>query len=326
MACRAVDAVRLLAEIPAAPQDIRIILSPDDAATASQIASIASDWPEMDEVKTRCGALLAAMPPSFTRIMGLETALRTRRDAAGRRVGGRGQGRPGVLSRARAEVVIAFDDGEDDVFFAPGAVVVVLLDGEPRVKRAALLEVGDLVVLPPVDVLESIALEMGWAGEQELLDDIIRHYKRAVAAWREGLGADVSVATIIQRMRTFDPEMPEPSSSTVRYWLSAAEDEQEPTPRASGDPRWFAAFCDVIGHRDANANDLARHFEMQRSRLRRDGHLRRGLVERFLFARYDALIHKRISSDRVAFLRERALSHIRTVMAVERGGSWEDIT
>jgi hypothetical protein len=221
-------------------------------------------------------------------------------------------------------VVATFDDDDDDVPFAPGAVVVVLTDGEPCPKRANALEAGDLVVLPPEDVSDGIAREMGWAGEQELLDEAVRRYKRSVGAWVRGPGSGVSIATIIKRMRALDPGMPEPSSATVRYWLSAAEGEDDPTPHASGLPRWFAAFCEAIGHRDTNAPDLARHFEAQRSRLRRGGRERRCLVERFLFAPYDATVHRRVPIERVETLRKLALSHVRMVTRLDRGGMWGD--
>jgi hypothetical protein len=222
-------------------------------------------------------------------------------------------------------VVAAFDDDDDDVVpFAPGAIVVVLTDGEPCAKRAKALQAGDLVVLPPEDVSDGIAKEMGWAGEQELLDGAVRRYKRSVSAWVRGPGSAVSVTTIIKRMRALDPGMPEPSPAAVRYWLSAAEGEDDPTPHASEVPRWFAAFCDVIGHHDANAPDLARHFEAHRGRLRQGGRERRCLVERFLFAPYDATVHRGVPAERVETLRKRALSHVRMVTRLERGGMWED--
>jgi hypothetical protein len=323
LTCRAMDVARILSEVPASPREIRIVLSPDEVAIAASIASLALSWPEMSEVKERCRALLNAMPPKFARIMSFDNALDSCRRSSSQ--GGAVSYRSRV-EYAHAEVIAIFDDLEDAVPFAPGAVVVVLNDGEPCVKRATALEAGDLVVLPPEEVSEKIAREMGWAGEQELLDDCVRRYKRAVAAWREGPGAGISIETIIRRMRAFDPQMPVPSSSTVRYWLSAAEDEQEPTPRASGKRQWFAAFCEVIGHRDLDASDLARHFDEQRGRLRRDGHVRRCLVERFLFDRYDLQIHKHIPSERVAILRGMALAHVRTVRALEKGGIWEEDT
>ena len=311
--CRGGEAARIFAELPHPGREIRFVLTPYEAATAGRIADLVSSWPQLAAAHTRCGTLRDALPPTLGRLLGLEAKAPPARGARSNR---RSRSEE---ARASAEVILVFEDGSEDGF-ALGAEVIVLVDDVPRVKAASKVLPGDLVVLAPQAVSDEIAREMGWDGEQALLDDEVTAYKTCLARWRAGLGAKVRPKEIIRRMNELDPGMPSPSSSAVRYWLAAADARQDPAPRATDDPRWFSAFCRVIEFEGRDTQALADHFDAHRARLRRDGHLRRCLVERFLFARYDVMLHQKIPPEKVEALKARMLSYVRAVEDVYLGG------
>jgi hypothetical protein len=325
LACRGSDALRILMEVPAPPAEVRMRLTPHDALVASRGAQAVLGWPELEPVHRRCRDLLSQMPPRLDKVLGLGGRLpagpsrgaRSARD----RMGGYGSG--GDSERARVELVATLDDGET-VPFVLGASVIVLRDNVPVEKRARELKEGDRVVLPPADVVDDIARNLGWAGEQALIDDIVNRYKRAVGAWNSGAGAGLSAAAIARRMRSSNPNIPIPSEAAIRYWLSASDHEEKPTPYAPGRSDWFAAFCAVIGFEEGASAEMARHFEIFRARLRHDGHVRTGLVERMLFYRYDATVHRGVSQERINQLRQKALRFVREIVALEKGGQWQE--
>ncbi len=313
--CRGGEAARIFAELPAPGRQVRFVLTPYEAATAGRIAELLLGWPELAPAHARCKMLRDALPPSLGRLLGLEAGTppaRGRKSKAGSR---------SDEAHASAEMVLVFEDGTDDNF-ALGAEVVVLVDGVPKTKPVSEVAPGDLLVIAPQDVSDQIAREMGWNGEQALIDEEVTAYKLCLARWCEGPGARVRPKEIIRRMIALDPGMPVPSVSAVRYWLSAAKAGQDPAPRATDDPRWFAAFCRVIEYDGGDALALADHFDAHRAKLRRDGHLKRCLVERLLFARYDAMLHRNISPQQIQALQTRMLSHIRAVEEVYQGGQW----
>ena len=312
LACRGVDAVRLLVELPRPGREAVFVFGPTDAATAARIAEHVVSWPELTEAHARCMALLAALPPSLGRLLALATKAPATRGTKPKR-----PLRSDAALRSGAEVLVLFDDGSEEGF-AAGSEVVVLSVKTPRVKPASQLNEGDLVVLPPQSVSDEVAREMGWDGEAALLDHDVGSYKAVLAAWLEGAGAKMTANEVVRQMRMIDPHMSVPHPSTVRYWLSAAKAQKDPTPRASIDPRWFAAFCRIIGY-TGDSNALGDHFDAHRAKLRRDGQLRRCLVERFLFDRYDAVLHHDIPRETVDVLRRRVLSYVRAVAEVDRG-------
>jgi hypothetical protein len=320
LACRGADALRILVELVAAPSEIRILLTPHDAQVSGRSAETALKWREMAPVHARCSELLQRMPPRLTKVLGL-ARLPIRRGTA-RAVGSR-DGGDGV-ERARAEVVASFDDGETTVAFARGATVIVMRGSDPVEIRVRDLKEGDQVVLPPQDVVDDIARDLGWAGEQALIDDVVDRYKKAVRAWKTGPGVKVSAGEIARRMQAADGAISVPSTAAIRYWLSAPDHEDKATPFAPGRSDWFAAFCTVIGFTEGGSGGVARHFHIFRTRLRHEGHVRTGIVERMLFDRYDATIRLNIPQQRVDELKRRALGFVREVAAIEKGGLWEE--
>lgn len=319
IASRGADALRLLVELPRPGRDVVLVMAPNEAAVAGRIVQHLLSWPEYAGVAARCAALAAALPPTLGKLLDLAAKAPPARGAKPLRLV-----RTDPRFRAAAEVVVLFDDGGEEGF-APGSEVVVLVEDVPRVKPASQLVAGDAVVLPPQSVADEVAREMGWDGEAALLDDEVSRYKTRLAAWRRGEGAGASVKAIVAKMRAIDPDMPTPHASTVRYWLSAASAQQDPAPRASADPRWFSAFCAIIGYGDGgDPHALGERFDAHRARLRRDGKLRRCLVERFVFDRYDAGLHRNIPAADVARLRGRLLSYVRSAVEVHRGGEGRD--
>lgn len=319
IASRGADALRLLVELPRPGQDVVLVLAPNEAAIAGRLAQHLSSWPEYAGLAGRCAAVTAALPPTLGKLLDLAAKAPPTRGAKPLR-----PTRTDTGFRAAAEVVVLFDDGSEEGF-APGSDVVVLFGDVPRVKPASELVAGDAVVLPPQSVSDEVAREMGWDGEAALLDDEVGRYKARLAAWRRGEGAATTVKAIVAKMRVIDPDMPTPHASTVRYWLSAAGAQQDPAPRASADPRWFAAFCAIVGYGDGgDPHALGERFDAHRARLRRDGKLRRCLVERFVFDRYDAALHRNIASADVDRLRSRLLSYVRGAVEVHRGGEGRD--
>jgi hypothetical protein len=269
---------------------------------------------EFADVHPRCAALIAALPPALGKLLALAA-----RAPATRGTKSNKPARGDMSFRSAAEVIVLFDDGAEEGF-AAGSEVVVLTGDAPCVKPATELVEGDLVVLPPQTVSDEVAREMGWDGEAALLDDEVGHYKSALAAWLRGPGRGVTANSIVSQMRAIDPEMSAPHPSTVRYWLSAAKAQLDPAPRASADPHWFAAFCKIIGYIGGDSHALGDHFDDHRAKLRQDGKLRRCLVERFIFDRYDATLHHDIPLETVEALRRRLLSYVRAVAEVHRGG------
>jgi hypothetical protein len=198
----------------------------------------------------------------------------------------------------------------------------LIVDGEPVARRASGLQPGDVVVVIPEDVGDRIARELGWDGEAALLDDNVARYKARVRAWRHGPGMGVPARRVVEQMRAIDPDMPEPSEAAVRYWLAGADADGEAAPHASGNARWLSAFLKVVGLEGSDA--LFVHFGHYRGRLQRDGHLRSGLLERFLFDPYDSVIQRGVSEERARQLRTIALSYAREVVDVDRRGVEED--
>jgi hypothetical protein len=182
LACRGGEALRILVEVAAAPPEIRILLTPYDVQVAGRSAATALQWRAMAPVHARLTELLRRMPPRLARVLRLGTRLVVRRRSGARAGGGRDGGDGGGVERARAEIIASFDDGETTVAFARGSRVIVMRGSDPIEKRARDLEEGDLVVLPPQDVVDDIARELGWAGEQALIDDVVTRYKKAVRA------------------------------------------------------------------------------------------------------------------------------------------------
>ncbi|MGH3431137.1 MAG: hypothetical protein ACRDQZ_26805, partial [Mycobacteriales bacterium] len=313
-ACRGADALRLMVELPHPAEEAVFVLAPNEAATAGLIADLVVSWPEFGHVAQRCVAVRQSLPPTLGPLLALAAKAPPARGSRPIE-----SARNDTAFRAAAEVVVLFEDGAEEGF-APGGEVVVLTGGAPTVKPAAELVEGDHVVLPPQNVSDEVAREMGWSGEAALLDEEVNSYKAVLAAWLRGAGSGITAREIVDGMREFDPLMPPPHPSTVRYWLSAAKADRDPAPRASADPRWFAAFCRLIGYTGKDAHALGDHFDEHRTKLRRDGKLRRCLVERFLFARYDAELHHQIPREKVEVLRKRLLSYVRAVAEVHRGG------
>jgi hypothetical protein len=321
LACRGGDALRILLEVVKAPQEIRVLLTPHDAHIAWRSAEIALEWTEMAPVHARCRALLRQMPPRLSKVLGLAAYVRGPRKN-GVQTGMNGGDGSGV-DRARAEVIATLDNGET-VPFARGAAVVVMRGSDPVERRARYLREGDRVVLPPQDVVDDIARDLGWAGEQAMIDDVVGRYKKAVRAWKTGPGAGVSARQISLWIRAANPAMTVPTEATIRRWLSAADHEEEATPFAPGKSDWFVAFCSVIGFGEGGSCEVARHFDVFRARLRHEGHVRTGLVERMLFDRYSATIHQGISQERIDELRRKALGFVCEITAIEKGGMWEE--
>jgi hypothetical protein len=321
LACRGGDALRILLEVVEAPLEIRVLLTPHDAQVAWRSAEIAVEWAEMAPVHARCRALLRQMPPRLSKVLRLAGSI-PRRSKNGIRTdinGGDGSG----VDRARAEIIASLDNGET-VGFAQGATVLVMRGPDPVERRARSLREGDQVVLPPQDVVDDIARDLGWAGEQALIDDVVGRYKRAVRAWKSGPGAGVSARQISLWMQTANPAITVPTETTIRRWLSAADHEDEATPFAPGKSDWFVAFCSVIGFGEGGSCEVARHFDVFRARLRHEGHVRTGLVERMLFDRYSATIHHGISQERISELRKKALGFVCEITAIEKGGMWRE--
>ncbi len=314
LACRGADALRLFVELPQPGREVVFVLAPNEAATAGRIAEHLLSWPEYADVHPRCAALIAALPPTLGRLLALATNAPATRGTKPSK-----PARSDTAFRSAAEVIALFDDGTEEGF-APGSEVVVLKGDAPCVKPATELVEGDLVVLPPQRVSDEVAREMGWDGEAALLDDEVGRYKSVLATWLGGPGRGVTANTIVSQMRAIDPTMSAPHASTVRYWLSAAKAQLDPAPRASTDPQWFAAFCKIIGYGGSDSHALGDHFDDHRTKLRRDGKLRRCLVERFIFDRYDATLHHDIPRETVETLRRRLLSYVRAVAEVHRGG------
>ena len=202
--------------------------------------------------------------------------------------------------------------------------MIVMRGSDPVEIRVRDLKEGDQVVLPPQDVVDDIARDLGWAGEQALIDDVVDRYKKAVRAWKTGPGVKVSAGEIARRMQAADGAISVPSTAAIRYWLSAPDHEDKATPFAPGRSDWFAAFCTVIGFTEGGSGGVARHFHIFRTRLRHEGHVRTGIVERMLFDRYDATIRLNIPQQRVDELKRRALGFVREVAAIEKGGLWEE--
>jgi hypothetical protein len=275
----------------------------------------------MAPVHARCRALLRKMPPRLSKVLGLAAHVPGPRKN-GVRTGINGGDGSGV-DRARAEIIASFDNGET-VAFAQGATVIVMRGSDPVERRARHLREGDQVVLPPQDVVDDIARDLGWAGEQALIDDVVDRYKKAIRAWKDGPGAGVSARKIALQMQAVDPAMSVPSEAAIRYWLSAPDHENKATPFAPSRSDWFAAFCAVIGFGEGGSGDVARHFNVFRARLRHEGHVRTGLVERMLFDRYNAIVHKGMSQGRMDELRRRALGFVSEITAIERGGMWRE--
>jgi hypothetical protein len=324
LACRGTDALRILVEMPVAPSDVRILLTPHDAQVSGRSAEAALKWEEMAPVHARCAELLQGMPPRLTRVLGLNVRLPTRSGSGAGAQGTRRNGDGSGIERARAEIIASFDDGDTTVAFAQGATVMVMRGSDPVEKRARELKEGDQVVLPPQDVVDDIARDLGWAGEQAMIDNVVDRYKKAVGTFRTGPGAQTTASQIAQRMQATDSSISVPSTAAIRYWLSAADQQDKATPFAPGRADWFAAFCKVIGFVEGDSGDAARHFHIFRARLRHEGHVRTGLVERMLFDRYDATIRLGISQERVDELKRRALRFVREVAAIEKGGLWEE--
>jgi hypothetical protein len=314
LACRGADALRLLVELPHPGREVVFVLAPNEAATAGRIAEHLMSWPEFSDVHPRCAAFMAALPPTLGHLLALAAKAPATRGTKPNK-----PARTDTAFRSAAEVIVLFDDGAEEGF-AAGSDVVVLQGDAPCVKPAAELVEGDLVVLPPQTISDEVAREMGWDGEAALLDDEVGRYKSVLAAWLAGPGRGVTANNIVSQMRAIDPEMSAPHASTVRYWLSAAKAQLDPAPRASTDPQWFAAFCKIIGYGGGDSHALGDHFDDHRAKLRRDGKLRRCLVERFIFDRYDATLHHDIPRETVETLRRQLLSYVRAVAEVHRGG------
>lgn len=316
-ACRGADALRILAELSRPAAETVMLLPPADAATASRIAELVLEQPELAPSHELCRAVLDALPPSFMRLRSTGDVF-ARHDR--RRRGGQAT-RPSGSGAPRDAIVLRTDDGEASAF-AHGSTVISIVDGEPVARRASKLEPGDVVVVMPEDLGDRIARELGWEGEAALLDEHVARYKARVRAWRDGSGRDLTARRVIAQMRAIDPDMPEPSEAAVRYWLAGADAEDEAAPHASGNARWLSAFLKVIGL--DGADGLFVHFGHYRGRLQREGHLRSGLLERFLFDPYDAVVQRGVSEERARELRAIALSHAREVVDVDRRGAEED--
>ena len=316
-ACRGHDAVRLLAEIPLPPKKAILLLPPLEASVAARIAQLVLEHQVFSSVHPLCRKLLAAMPPSFARLSGasdiyLRRAPRRQVDAASTSKSHSG---------LRDSILLCTEDGEQ-VEFAKGSTVVTLAGGRPIACHASDLEPGDVVVVLPEDVGDRIARELGWNGEAAMMDEQVARYKQHVQGWRAGAGAGLSPRQVIQRMQAVDPGMLAPSESTIRYWLAGGDAQKVAAPHASGDPRWLAAFLRTIDLADADG--LFVHFGQYRGRLKRGGHLRSGLLERFLFDKYDAVVQRGVSHARATELREIALRHTREIIAIERREAVED--
>jgi len=298
--------IRVIPEVVDAPLEILVLLIPHDAQVAWRSAGIAIEWAEMSPVHARCRALLRQMPPRLSKVLGLAARVPGPRKN-GVRTGSNGGDSSGV-DRARAEIIASLDNGET-VAFARGATVLVMRGSDPVERRARHLKEGDQVVLPPQDVVDDIARDLGWAGEQALIDDVVGRYKQAVRAWKSGPGVGVSARQIALWMRAADAAITAPTEATIRRWLSAPDHEDEATPFAPGRSDWFVAFCAVIGFGEGGSCEVARHFDIFRARLRHEGHVRTGLIERMLFDRYSATIHQGISQERI----DEALRRLPTV-------------
>ena len=305
-ACRAADALRIVAEQPRPPREVTLLLQPIEAMTMASIAELVLETPEFVSAHPLCRRICECLPPTFPGLP-REDYLAVRPPRRGN-TGSFGKG------HARDGVRLVTEDG-DVTYFAPGAILITMVDGVPRHKRAADIESGMSVVIIPEDTADRIARELGWAGEAALLDEQVGRYKVRVREWKEGPGAGLTTRQIQGRLRALDPVMPEPSDATIRYWLSAGEAEDIAAPRASNRPQWLAAFCKMIDLKDADR--VFAHFEHHRGRLQRAGQVRSGLLERFLFDPFDAVIHRGVSLNRARQLREIAMDSARTVISAE---------
>lgn len=316
-ACRGADALRILAELTRPAAETLMLLPPADAATAARISELVLEQPELAPSHDLSRAVLDALPPSFMRLRSTGDVFarhdRQRRSSSETRQSGSGAPRDAIVLRT--------DDGEASAF-ARGSTVIAIVDGEPVARRASKLEPGDVVVVMPEDLGDRIARELGWDGEAALLDEHVARYKARVRAWRDCPGRDFTARRVIAQMRTIDPDMPEPSEAAVRYWLAGADADDEAAPHAPGNARWLSAFLKVIGLEGADG--LFVHFGHYRGRLQREGHLRSGLLERFLFDPYDAVVQRGVSEERARELRAIALSYAREVVDVDRRGAEED--
>jgi hypothetical protein len=215
----------------------------------------------------------------------------------------------------RNGVILHTGDG-DEIEFARASLVVMLVGGVPVARKASDLEPGDFVVVLPGETGDRIARELGWDGEAALMDEQVARYKEHVRSWRTGAGRNISPRQVIERMRAIDVNMSTPSVQTIRYWLDAGDAQSEAAPHASNDARWLSAFLQVIGV--GEADDFFVHFGRYRGRLQREGHVRSGLLERFLFDKYDAIVQRGVTAQRAEELRAIALQHAREVVIVER--------
>lgn len=303
-ACRGADALRLLAEQPVPPTEVVMLLPPFEAMTVRRIGELVLESSDLSPAHGLCKQIVDGLPPVFSHLA-TEAELTAGRPRRGRSVSNDGN-RAGV----RDGVSIRTEDG-DISEFASGATLITLVDGLPKVKRAVDLCPGDAVIIVPEDVAGRIIRELGWNSEAALLDVQVLRYKRQVQRWRQGPGAGMTYRQIVGLMREADPTVTEPSEAAVRYWVSAGVSEEVAAPRATGNPQWLAAFFKVIGLDDADRDFI--HFGHHRGRLQREGHLRSGLLERFLFDPYDAFVHHGIDRDRARALRETALNSVRVV-------------
>lgn len=315
-ACRGSDAIRIVAEQAQPSKEVRMLLPPAEAATAGRIAELVLELPEMSSHHPLCQRLIAVLPPSFPGILRLGAILakHKRRSVTTRTM-------DASPDRASASIVATMYDGTP-AYFAPGSLVILIKDGSPQAHRAKNLVPGEVMVLLPVDVGERIAQELGWSGPAGLLDDEVSRYKARVRTWRNGKGRLMSVRQIVERLQEIEPGMDAPSEAAVRYWLDAGDNESAAKPQASTTRRWFDAFLRLIEMDDCGR--LFAHFQRHRGKLQHDGSLREGLLERFLFDRYDAVVQRGVTRERVDQLRALALSHVQEVVAVERGGAYEE--
>ena len=206
--------------------------------------------------------------------------------------------------------------------FAPGASVIVCEDGEYLARRSRDLQPGDAVVLPPTELVDEIARAMGWSGADALVDAEVDKYKKAVTAWSKGPGTGLGPQDVAERME-IAIGVPRPSLQAIRYWLSAGDHEAKARPFATRRVEWFHAFCRVIDYDPGASDAIIRHFDQHRGRLRREGRVRTGLVEKLLFDRFDSAIHHRLAQSAIDRFRTLALQHVRHVTSVEKGDLWE---
>lgn len=310
-ACKAIDAIRFLAEIGARTTEATLLLPPADAAAAGKICDLVLSWSEMSAAHAFCRTLRDALPPDFAHLRTIDLPFRRHQKRAVP---------DGVGIDGKSVIVICLEDGEE-VFLAASGNVVVLRDGNTGTKRSADLERGDVVILLPHEVGVEIARELGWDHDAALSDPHVASYKERIAAFRNGPGAGLSARDIIARMSEVDPDMPSPSESTVRYWLAGGEATETAAPHASGDRRWLAAFAEIVGISDAE--DLFERLSAHRARLQREGHLRSGLLEAFLFDPYDAVVQRGLSKKRAGEIRAIAMNYAREIVDVDASRAGE---